>query len=56
MKKTAAGGRVRGMAGDALRACRRALELVKQLKLIQVIVDLDNNTVVSKLNSLEVDR
>jgi hypothetical protein len=39
-----------------LRACERGLELIKHLKLKQVILELDSATVVAKLNSTEVDR
>jgi ribonuclease HI len=39
-----------------LRACERGLELIKRLKLKQVILELDSAAVVAKLNSTEVDR
>jgi ribonuclease HI len=39
-----------------LRASRRAINLLKRLKLTKVIMELDSSTVVPKLNSHEVDR
>ncbi|KAK1651726.1 hypothetical protein QYE76_069531 [Lolium multiflorum] len=39
-----------------LRACERGMELIKRLKLKNVVLELDCAAVVAKLNSVEVDR
>jgi ribonuclease HI len=39
-----------------LRACERGMELIKRLKLKNVVLELDCAAAVAKLNSAEVDR
>jgi ribonuclease HI len=39
-----------------LRACEKGMDLIKRLKLKNVVLELDCAAVVAKLNSVEVDR
>jgi hypothetical protein len=39
-----------------LRVCERGMDLIKRLKLKNVVLELDCAAVVAKLNSVEVDR